>query len=147
MADAFTTCRIIIIHTHGSDGHIGLEDAFPDGEEILYNVHGKIVTELLFLGTCEGMKTEDMEKPMRDAGVEVVFGWSQSVKTSTDHLCISYFTDGLLRGMTAGEAIEYMKEEYCSAACSAEFWLYRFRKSKGNRFEPRRCRCVKSTVH
>ena len=114
LADAFTTCRIIIIHTHGSDGHISLEDAFPDGEEILYNVHGKIVTELLFLGTCEGMKTEDMEKPMRDAGVEVVFGWSQSVKTSTDHLCISYFTDGLLRGMTAGEAIEYMKEEYCS---------------------------------
>ena len=87
LTDAFTTCRIIIIETHGVDGHVGLpfEDSnrFPDGQDILEHVHGEIVTELLFLSCCEGMKTEAMEKPMRDAGVDVVFGWSRPVICNT----------------------------------------------------------------
>ncbi len=132
LGEALTSCRIVIINTHGSPGTITLttgegitaedmedyhavfaEDHWSvDAQAILNHVQSPIKTEFLMLACCHGMSQESMSCDMRDAGVEVVFGWSNSVQNITDRLFIRFMTDGLLRGMTMGEAASGAKEEF-----------------------------------
>ena len=66
---------------------------------------------LLWMALCLCMATDGICKPLRENGVEVVYGYSQSVSFDGDYEYEEYFWDHMIDGHTVGEAFAYMKEQ------------------------------------
>ena len=130
IADALTSCCIVIIHTHGAPGKItvcseeGITAGDPayssgagvwsvDGQCICNHLRGPVTAEFVSLNACACMGSEGLEKPLREAGVDLVFGWSQTITFAADRHFLPFFADGLLQGMTAAEASVYAKKQLC----------------------------------
>lgn len=67
---------------------------------------------LLWMAICLGMATNTICQPLRDKGVEVVYGYSQSVTFSGDYLFEVAFWDNMCAGGTVAESIAEMKSEW-----------------------------------
>lgn len=67
---------------------------------------------ILWMAICLSMATDGLEKPLRDRGVEVAYGYSQSVSFDGDYLYEEVFWREMRDGKTVSEAIATMKEEY-----------------------------------
>jgi len=67
---------------------------------------------ILWMALCLGMATDTLCQPMRQKGVEVVYGYSQSVTFAGDYLFEETFWDEMLDGHTVAESIAKMKIEW-----------------------------------
>lgn len=69
---------------------------------------------LLWMAICLGMATNTMCEPMREKGVEVVYGYSQSVTFAGDYCFEETFWDNMIAGKTVAQSIAAMKSKWGS---------------------------------
>lgn len=67
---------------------------------------------ILWMALCLGMATDTMCTPLREMGVEVVYGYSQSVSFDGDYLYEKTFWDNMCQGATVAEAVADMKNQW-----------------------------------
>ncbi len=137
IADALSSCRVVIISTHGTPGCLTLrtgegiteEDiadglarndaAGPDtwyvsGDCIVRHMDGQEVSaDYVSLNACSSMGSAGLAQPLMDAGAELVFGWSRPTTMFHDQLLLGFFTDALIEGKTAAEAFAQAKQQVC----------------------------------
>ncbi len=85
--------------------------AFVDGTAIANHMDGVAPNSLLWMAICLGMATDGMEAPLRAQGVEVVYGYSQSVTFAGDYKWEAYFWEKMKAGSDVAEAVAYEKEK------------------------------------
>ena len=83
-----------------------------DGTAISNHMTGTSPNNLLWMAICLGMATDGMHAAIRAKGVEVVYGYSQSVSFTGDYLYEEYFFDYLKDGKTVAQGASYMKSKY-----------------------------------
>ena len=92
-----------------------------------YEVDGTVIANhmekpanggLVWMAICLGMATDGLEGPLMDAGVGVVYGYSQSVTFIGDYCFEAEFFNKLLQGGTVAESIRTMKARYGNWDCS-----------------------------
>ncbi len=81
-----------------------------DGTAIANHVSTDSPNGLLWMAICLGMATDGLQAPLRAKGVEVVYGYSQSVSFTGDYAYERYFFDYMKDGRTVAEAAAYMKQ-------------------------------------
>ena len=64
---------------------------------------------MLWMAICLGMATDGLQAPLRNHGVEVVYGYSQSVSFTGDYKYEGYFWPYMCQDHTVAEAAAYMK--------------------------------------
>ena len=82
-----------------------------DGTVFANHMTGTAKNSLLWAAICLGMATDGMHAPLRAKGVEVAYGYSQSVSFTGDYKYEEYFWDYMIAGHTAGESFAYMKQK------------------------------------
>ena len=80
--------------------------AYVNGQCISNHMSGNAPHSMLYMGICLGMATDRMFAPLRDKGVEVVYGYSQSVTFTGELQSIQSIMGYIQQGMEAGAAIE-----------------------------------------
>ena len=82
-----------------------------DGTTIADHMTKDAPGNLVVLCSCEGMKTDRFCAPLRNKGVSVVYGYSESVSSNGDLTMASVFLNGLCERMPVSEAFWKMKAE------------------------------------
>lgn len=82
-----------------------------DGTAIANHMDKKAQSSLLWMAICLSMATDGLQAPLRKKGVEVAYGYSQSVTFQYDYAWEEAFWDKMCLGSTVAEAIAYMKSE------------------------------------
>ena len=67
---------------------------------------------IVWMAICLGMATNTMCNPLREMGVEVVYGYSQSVTFAGDYLFEETFWDNMIAGKTVAQSISAMKSKW-----------------------------------
>ncbi len=80
-----------------------------DGTAIKNHMSKAAPGTILWMAICLGMATGGLCTPMRNAGVEVVYGYSQSVSFTGDYEYETYFWNKMKAGSDVKTAISYMK--------------------------------------
>ncbi len=80
-----------------------------DGTAIKNHMSKAAPGTILWMAICLGMATNGLCTPMRNAGVEVVYGYSQSVSFTGDYKYETYFWNKMKAGSDVKTAISYMK--------------------------------------
>ncbi|MBR4700758.1 MAG: S-layer homology domain-containing protein, partial [Oscillospiraceae bacterium] len=80
--------------------------AYVNGQCIANHMSGNAPHSMLYMGICLGMATDRMCAPLRAKGVEVVYGYSQSVSFKGELKSIQSIMAYIQDGMEAGAAIE-----------------------------------------
>ena len=83
-----------------------------DGTAIANHMDQAAPNSLLWMAICLGMATDGMQAPLRAKGVEVVYGYSQSVTFSGDYQWEAAFWNKMKAGENVATAISYMKNLY-----------------------------------
>ncbi|MGM9563593.1 MAG: S-layer homology domain-containing protein [Faecousia sp.] len=83
-----------------------------DGTAIANHMDQTAPNNLLWMAICLGMATDGMQKPLRAKGVEVIYGYSQSVTFDGDYQWEEAFWDKMIAGENVATAISYMKSRY-----------------------------------
>ena len=91
-------------------GHGG--DAYVNGAVIASHMKKESPNGIVWMAICLGMATDGMYKPLRNKGVEVVCGYSQSVSFDGDYLYEETFWDEMKSGKTVAQAAATMKETW-----------------------------------
>lgn len=81
-----------------------------DGTAIANHMEQDAPHSLLWMAICLGMATDGLQAPLREKGVEVVYGYSQSVTFTYDYKWEATFFDKLCGNSTVAEAVAAMKE-------------------------------------
>lgn len=81
-----------------------------DGTVIANHMENNAPHSLLWMAICLGMATDGLQAPLREKGVEVVYGYSQSVTFTYDYAWEETFFDKLCGDSTVAEAAAAMKE-------------------------------------
>ena len=81
-----------------------------DGTAIANHMENNAPRSLLWMAICLGMATDGLQAPLREKGVEVVYGYSQSVTFTYDYKWEATFFDKLCSDSTVAEAAAAMKE-------------------------------------
>ncbi len=95
-------------------------DAFINGRVIANHMTAQSPAGLLWMAICLGMATDTICGPMREMGVEVVYGYSQSVTFGGDYCYEEVFWDNMCAGTDVASAVAAMKERYGNWDCSQE---------------------------
>ena len=82
-----------------------------DGFTITRHMTKRAPDNMVYFMSCLTMATDGLWKPLREKGVEVVYGYSQCISFNGAEQLLPRFMDGLRRGMTAGEAFHTMREQ------------------------------------
>lgn len=72
--------------------------AYINGETIANHMTGKSQSGIVWMAICLGMATDTLCDPLRENGVEVVYGYSQSVSFAGDYLYEECFWDHMCAG-------------------------------------------------
>lgn len=83
-----------------------------DGTAIANHMEKSAPNSLLWMPICLGMATDGIQAPLRAKGVEVVYGYSQSVSFDGDYQYEKLFWQKMRAGATVAEAITEMKAKY-----------------------------------
>lgn len=67
---------------------------------------------LLWMAICWGLGTDSISAPLRQMGVEVVYGYSESVTFAGDYLYEETFWGEMITGKTVAESIATMKKTW-----------------------------------
>ncbi len=102
-------------------------DAFINGAVIVNHMKSQSPAGIVWMAMCLGMATDTLCTPLRNMGVEVVYGYSQSVTFGGDYCWEEVFWDNLCAGRDVAASISAMKERYglwdCSKEiCDANYW-------------------------
>jgi hypothetical protein len=89
-----------------SDAITGSGYAYVNGQCIANHMSSNAPHSMLYMGICLGMATDRMCAPLRAKGVEVVYGYSQSVSFKGELKSIQSIMGYIQDGMEAGAAIE-----------------------------------------
>ena len=92
-----------------------------DGTAIANHIDSPAPNSMLWMAICLGMATEGMHAPLRSKGVEVAYGYSQSVTFDYDYSWEEAFWSQMRVGKSVAEAIAYMKDtvghwDWCHAS-------------------------------
>ena len=103
----------------------GLTDADYDDGALYYSdgiwINGATIANhmtknspsgLLWMAICLGMATDSFATPMREMGVEVVYGYSQSVTFAGDYLYEETFWDNMIAGKDVATSVAAMKTQW-----------------------------------
>ena len=82
-----------------------------DGTAIANHMEKPAANNFLWMAICLGMATDGLAKPLRDAGTEVVYGYTQSVTFDGDYEWEEAFWNKMKQGKTVAEAAAYMKQQ------------------------------------
>ena len=80
--------------------------AYVNGDCLAAHMSGNAPHSMLYMGICLGMATDKMFSGLRAKGVEVVYGYSQSVSFKGELKSVQSIMGYIQNGKTAGEAIE-----------------------------------------
>ncbi len=92
----------------GSDGK--MHYYCVDGTAIANHMENNAPRSLLWMAICLGLATDGLQAPLRERGVEVVYGYSQSVTFTYDYKWEATFFDKLCGDSTVAEAVAAMKK-------------------------------------
>ncbi len=79
---------------------------------------------LLWMAICLGMATDTFPEALRPMGVEVVYGYSQSVTFDGDYLFEETFWDNMIAGKDVATSIAAMKSKWGNWDWSQAIWNY-----------------------
>ena len=96
---------------YAGPGSGGMQYYCVDGTAISNHMEGNSPNGLLWMAICLGMATDGLEAPMRDRGVEVVYGYSQSVTFAGDFAWEEVFWDEMIAGKNVADSISTMKTQ------------------------------------
>lgn len=82
-----------------------------DGTAIANHMEKTAPNSMLWMALCLSMTTDGLHAPLRSKGVEVAYGYSQSVTFDYDYAWEECFWKEMILGKTVAEAIATMKEE------------------------------------
>ncbi|MBQ1210766.1 MAG: hypothetical protein IIX68_03050, partial [Clostridia bacterium] len=99
-------------------------DAFVNGAVIANHMSKNSPSGLLWMAICLGMATDTLCEPMRSKGVEVVYGYSQSVSFGGEYLFEEVFWDEMIAGKTVAQSIASMKSVWGNWDWSTEIAAY-----------------------
>lgn len=88
------------------------EDAFVNGDVIANHMTKNSPNGMVWMAICFGMATDTMYRPLREKGVEVVYGYSESVTFAGDYLYEETFWEQMLQGKTVAQAVATMKNTW-----------------------------------
>ena len=102
--------------TYGTYYHAmkGSGYAYVDGTCIANHMSGSAPHSLVYMGICLGMATDGMYKGLRSKGVEVVYGYSQSVSFSGEKTYMNSILGYVKNGDSFGSALSKTKSSYGS---------------------------------
>ena len=83
-----------------------------DGTAIANHMSKKAPNNLLWMAICLGMTTDGLCKPLRQKGVQVVYGYTQQVSFRGDYRYEETFFGAIKKGATVKSAISYMKRTH-----------------------------------
>ena len=98
-------------HCYNGGSADGLNYYCVDGTVFASHMTKPGANNFLWMAICLGMATDGLCKPLREKGVEVVYGYSQSVTFSGDYTYEGYFWDHMRAGHTVGDSFAYMKTQ------------------------------------
>ena len=96
---------------YAGSGYGGMKYYCVDGTAISNHMERNSPNGLLWMAICLGMATDGLEAPMRDRGVEVVYGYSQSVTFAGDFAWEEVFWDEMIAGKDVAASISAMKTQ------------------------------------
>ena len=105
-------------------GYLVSGGAAINGETIANHMTQNSPGGLVWMAICLSMATNTLAEPMRQKGVEVVYGYSQSVTFGGEYLYEEAFWDKMLEGKTVAEANAYMKSVWGDWDCSSQIGNY-----------------------
>lgn len=94
-------------HTMSYDGYY-----YVDGTAITNHMEKDAPNNLVWMAICLGMATDGLEKPFREHGVGVVYGYSQSVTFDGDYDYEATFWTNMKNGKDVKTAIAAMKSKH-----------------------------------
>ena len=80
-----------------------------NGKNITSHMTSNSPGGLVWMAICLSMATNTLAEPMRQKGVEVAYGYSQSVTFGGEYLFEEAFWDKMLEGKNVSQAISHMK--------------------------------------
>lgn len=86
--------------------------AFVNGAAISNHMTKNSPSGILWMAICLSMATDTLCEPLRNRGVEVAYGYSQSVTFAGDYLFEETFWDNMLDGKTVKDSIAAMKNAW-----------------------------------
>ena len=92
-----------------------------DGTVIANHMETNAPNSLLWSATCLGMATDGLHAPLREKGVAVAYGYSQSVTFDYDYLWETVFFRELKQGAYVCDAIDKMKTEVGKWDCCEQY--------------------------
>ena len=93
----------------GSNG--SMQFYMADGTAISNHMDGESPNGLLWMAICLGMATDGLHMPLRAKGVEVAYGYSQSVTFAGDYAWEGVFWPQMIQGSNVKDAIAAMKQQ------------------------------------
>ena len=99
-------------------------DAYVNGAAIANHMTSNSPGGLLWMAICLGMATDTICEPMREKGVEVVYGYSQSVTFHGDYCFEGTFWDSMCQGDSVATAISTMKSTWGNWDWSTQIATY-----------------------
>ena len=98
-------------------------DVYVNGKAIVNHMTQQSPGGILWMALCLGMATDSFCTAFRPQGVEVVYGYSQSVTFAYDYLWEETFWDAMIGGATVAEAVADMKDQVgCWDWCHSSFY-------------------------
>ncbi len=97
-------------HAYYGGSYGSMQYYMVDGTAISNHMTSTSPNGLLWMAICLGMATDGLEAPLREKGVEVVYGYSQSVTFSGDYDWEAKFWGKMKNGSNVKDAIAYMKQ-------------------------------------
>ena len=95
------------------DGALYYSDGiYINGATIANHMQSDSPNGFVWMALCLGMATDTLCQPLREKGVEVVYGYSQSVSFDGDYLYEETFWDNMRKGATVAEAVADMKNTW-----------------------------------
>ncbi len=98
--------------------------AYINGATIANHMTKNSPSGILWMAICLGMATDTMCEPLREMGVEVVYGYSQSVTFDGDYLFEETFWDNMIAGKDVATSIADMKSKWGEWDWSQKIWDY-----------------------
>ena len=97
-------------HAYYGGSYGAMQYYMVDGTAISNHMTGTSPNGLLWMAICLGMATDGMHAALRAKGVEVAYGYSQSVTFSGDYAWEARFWTKMIEGAYVKDAIAYMKQ-------------------------------------
>ncbi len=83
-----------------------------DGTAMSNHMSANAPHSIVWMAICLGMATKGLQAPLRAKGVEVVYGYSQSVSFTGDYKYEASFWNSMKAGKTVAQACSTMKSSY-----------------------------------